>query len=136
MTHDADDAVQPARRTEPEDSPSFEAALAQLGELVARLESGSLGLSESIDAYERGVTILKRLHEELAAVEKRVSMLVRIDEDGRPELEPSTAERHGAVAEAGSPPSDSSQPARTPRGRGRPPRSRSLPGMDDAGGEP
>jgi len=114
---------------------SFESALARLGDIVARLESGSLGLSESIDAYERGVTILKRLHEELAAVEKRVSVLVRIDEEGRPVLEPSTPERHGAAAETETTPSDSSQPARTPRGRGRTPRSRSLPGMDDAPGE-
>ena len=111
---------------------SFESALARLGDIVARLESGSLGLSESIDAYERGVTILKRLHEELAAVEKRVSVLVRIDEEGRPVLEPSTPERHGAAAATETAPSDSSHSARTPRGRGRTPRSQSLPGMDDA----
>ena len=123
----------------PEHQPvTFEAGLAQLGEIVARLESGSLGLSESITAYERGVTILKQLHEELAAVEQRVSVLVRIDEDGRPILEPSSPGRHGAADDATAPASDSTQPARTrtPRsGRTSTTRSKSLPGMDDASAE-
>jgi|694.fasta_scaffold102720_3 exodeoxyribonuclease VII small subunit len=98
---------------------TFEAALTQLGELVAQLESGALGLSESIDAYERGVAILRRLHEELAAAEQRVSVLVRIGEDGRPVL----AAHESMASEAPAPPAGSG------RGKGR--RTRSLPGMDD-----
>jgi exodeoxyribonuclease VII small subunit len=109
---------------------TFESALEQLADLVARLESGSLGLSASIDAYERGVTILRRLHDELAAAEERVSVLVRIDEEGRPVLEP---------AAGAEPPADSTQPAgspRTPRpARAKATRTRSLPGMDEAPGE-
>lgn len=117
---------------------TFEAGLAQLGEIVARLESGSLGLSDSITAYERGVTILKQLHDELAAVEQRVSVLVRIDEDGRPILEASSPDRHGAAGDGTTAPADSPQPARTRAARGgRTPtaRSKSLPGMDDASAE-
>lgn len=106
-------------------TPSFEAALADLGEIVTKLESGALGLSESIAAYERGVGILRRLHEELAVAEKRVSVLVRIDEDGRPVLAPLEASAVEPQAAESSPPARSS-------GRGRA-RSRSLPGMDDAG---
>jgi exodeoxyribonuclease VII small subunit len=105
----------------------FETALDQLADIVARLESGGLGLSESIDAYERGVTLLRRLHEELAAAEERVNVLVRIDEEGRPILEPSAAQ-----------PADSTPPAaspRPPRPRGKNQRPRSLPGMDDDPGE-
>jgi exodeoxyribonuclease VII small subunit len=98
---------------------TFEAALAHLGELVAQLESGALGLSESIDAYERGVTILRRLHEELAAAEQRVSVLVRIGEDGRPVL----------AAHESTAPQTPTPPAGGTRGKGR--RTRSLPGMDD-----
>lgn len=110
-------------------SATFEAALAQLGELVARLESGGLGLSESIDAYERGVTILRRLHEELAAAEQRVAVLVRIGEDGRPVL---AAHESTVVA---SPETAPATPARASGGaRGRPRRPRSLPGMDDDSG--
>ncbi|RLS76530.1 MAG: exodeoxyribonuclease VII small subunit [Planctomycetota bacterium] len=102
---------------------TFEAALAQLGDLVAQLESGALGLSESIDAYERGVTILRRLHEELAAAEQRVSVLVRIGEDGRPVL----AAHESMVSET--PASATAPPAGGSRGKGR--RTRSLPGMDE-----
>lgn len=122
----------PTSDTQPADAAAtFESALDHLGDIVARLESGSLGLSESIDAYERGVAILRRLHEELAAAEERVNVLVRIDDEGRPILEPAAAT--GAV-----PAADSAQPA-TPRGP-RPPRAktarpRSLPGMDDAAAE-
>jgi exodeoxyribonuclease VII small subunit len=107
----------------------FEAALVQLGEIVARLESGSLGLSASIDAYERGVAILRRLHEELAAAEERVHVLVRIDDEGRPILEPAETTQTA----------DSTPPAAAPRGqrapRAKQPRPRSLPGMDDGAGE-
>ena len=76
---------------------NFETALNQLADLVARLESGSLGLSESIDAYERGVAILRRLHDELAAAEERVNVLVRIDDEGRPILEPAATPPAGAA---------------------------------------
>jgi exodeoxyribonuclease VII small subunit len=122
----------PAPEAQPADAAqTFESSLNQLGDLVARLESGSLGLSESIDAYERGVAILRRLHEELAAAEERVNVLVRIDDEGQPILAP---------AATGGPPqaADSAQPA-APRGQ-RPPRAknarpRSLPGMDDAAAE-
>lgn len=122
----------PTSDTQPADAAAtFESALDQLGDIVARLESGSLGLSASIDAYERGVAILRRLHEELAAAEERVNVLVRIDDEGRPILEPAAAT--GAIQAA-----DSAQPA-APRGP-RPPRAktarpRSLPGMDDAAAE-
>jgi exodeoxyribonuclease VII small subunit len=121
----------PTSDTQPADAAAtFESALNQLGDIVARLESGSLGLSESIDAYERGVAILRRLHEELAAAEERVNVLVRIDDEGRPILQPAAT---GASSAA-----DSTQPA-APRGP-RPPRAktarpRSLPGMDDAAAE-
>ncbi|MGB8854927.1 MAG: exodeoxyribonuclease VII small subunit [Pirellulales bacterium] len=134
MTFNAESA---SASSEPQ-AVTFEAGLAQLGEIVARLESGSLGLSESITAYERGVTILKQLHQELAAAEQRVSMLVRIDEDGRPILEPSSPDRHGAAGDGSAAAADSTQPARTRPARGgrtSSARSKSLPGMDDASAE-
>jgi exodeoxyribonuclease VII small subunit len=117
---------------------SFEDALARLADVVASLESGSLGLTASIDAYERGVVILKRLHEELASAEERVKVLVRIDDEGRPVLEDAAAERPAAAGEGGT--ADSAQPA-GPRaagrgGRGKSLRSRPLPGMDDGTGPP
>lgn len=122
----------PTSDTQPADAAAtFESALNQLGDIVARLESGSLGLSESIDAYERGVAILRRLHEELAAAEERVNVLVRIDDEGRPILEPAAAT--GAVQAADSTPPAASRGPRPPRAKTA--RPRSLPGMDDAAAE-
>lgn len=112
MPSDADAADSP--QTAP-----FEEALAELGELVARLESGSLGLSESITAYERGVALLSRLHDELATAEAKVSTLIRIDDEGRPIV---AAERPRA-----------GEAAPAPRAAGRKQRPRTLPGMDEAG---
>jgi exodeoxyribonuclease VII small subunit len=106
---------------------SFEEGLGMLGDIVARLESGGLGLTESIEAYERGVGILRQLHDELARADERVSLLVRIDEDGKPVLAP-----YGS--DAGD--QDSTElPGTRRRGRGKPSRGRSLPGMDDASAE-
>lgn len=103
----------------------FEASLGQLAELVGQLESGGLGLSESIDAYERGVALLRRLHEELARAEERVSVLVRIDDEGRPVLEPhDTADASGGE-----------QPATRRAGRARNGRTKTLPGMDETSAE-
>lgn len=100
---------------------SFEAALTELGEIVSRLESGGLGLSDSIAAYEHGVSLLRRLHDELAVAERKVSTLVRIDEEGRPILASTETAQTG-------------EPTPPARNAGRKPRSRTLPGMDDAAG--
>lgn len=105
---------------------SFEEGLARLGDIVAQLESGALGLSDSIAAYENGVMILRELHAELTSVEARVSKLVRIDDEGRPILEPLATEP---------PPAPSPQAGRKPQARASASarrRSNVLPGMDDA----
>ena len=128
MSAEADDAAhlpktphvpQPAR-------PTFEAALAELGELVGRLESGTLGLSDSIAAYEKGVSLLRGLHEQLAEVEERVRMLVRVDDEGRPVLETPAPGSVGAEKR-----SADEKPRRTSSRGSRP---KQLPGMDDAEG--
>jgi exodeoxyribonuclease VII small subunit len=114
---------------------SFEAALQRLADLVSGLESGSLGLSASIAAYERGVGILKRLHDELAVAEERVKVLVRIDDEGRPVLEDSTAATGTGATSGDAPAADSAQPAASRPARAARPkaaRPRPLPGMDDA----
>lgn len=112
---------------------SFEAALEALTGVVAQLESGGLGLSESIAAYERGVALLRRLHEELAAVEARVNILVRIDEEGRPVF--ATGESADGDLEARPSDSPQSAPTRSSRGASRG-RARRLPGMDDVAEAP
>lgn len=72
-------------------SQSFEAALERLGTVVERLESGELGLEESLLLFEEGVRLARTAQERLDSAEKRVEELVQRDENGNPvsrELEP------------------------------------------------
>ena len=69
---------------------SFEESLDELDMIIHKMESRDLGLSESLTAYEQGVTLLRHLHEELSDIEQRVVTLVRIDEDGTPVFEKAT----------------------------------------------
>ena len=69
---------------------SFEESLDELDMIIHKMESRDLGLSESLTAYEQGVTLLRHLHEELSDIEQRVVTLVRIDEDGNPVFENAT----------------------------------------------
>jgi exodeoxyribonuclease VII small subunit len=76
---------------------SFEDRLEELDALVARLESGDLGLEESIAVFERGRKLQKELAAELAAFERRIDVLTRTPsgedaEVAAPELDPDGAE--------------------------------------------
>lgn len=134
----AEEAANPTHPALPEGVP-FETSLAELNELVNRLESGALGLSDSIGAYERGVAILRHLHEQLADVEERVRLLVRIDEQGRPILTDIGTESAGvatpAQTQTGRAPAaeGDANGRRAPRSAPRTGRPKRLPGMDDAG---
>lgn len=108
----------------------FESSLDELAGLVGRLESGTLGLTDSIAAYERGVALLRRLHAQLADAEERVRLLVRIDEQGRPILAPAGSDAASApVATEPAAGRTGKTPTRSSRGR-------RLPGMDDAAASP
>ncbi|WP_322012661.1 exodeoxyribonuclease VII small subunit [Paraburkholderia sp. J12] len=54
---------------------SYEAALAELDTLVARMESGSLSLEESLAAYRRGAVLVKFCQQQLEKVEQQVRVL-------------------------------------------------------------
>lgn len=77
----------PAKKTT-DDSPDFEASLAEVEKIVAKLESGELGLTESLQEYETGIKQLKRCHGLLDAAEQKVSLLSGFDADGNPTTEP------------------------------------------------
>jgi exodeoxyribonuclease VII small subunit len=68
--------------------PSFEQALAQLEEIVEKLEDGQLGLEEALQCYEQGVGLLKQCHGLLEAAEKRVLLLTGTDAEGQATTEP------------------------------------------------
>lgn len=59
----------------PESSRSFETALAELEELVGRMESGELPLTESLAAYKRGAELLAYCQSALKDAEQQVQIL-------------------------------------------------------------
>ncbi|WP_416898684.1 MAG: exodeoxyribonuclease VII small subunit [Minwuia sp.] len=62
---------------------SFEAALAELEQIVGKLESGDVDLEKSIDMYARGAQLKQHCEAKLKAAEARVEKLV-IGPDGAP----------------------------------------------------
>ncbi len=66
----------------------FETSLAEVEQIVAKLESGELGLTESLEQYETGIKQLKRCHALLDAAEQRVSLLSGFDAEGNPVAPP------------------------------------------------
>jgi len=59
-------------------TPTFEAALAELEQVVADMEGGKLPLEESLAAYQRGAELLKQCRSRLDDAQQQV----RILEDG------------------------------------------------------
>ena len=57
---------------------SFEAAVAELEQVVADMESGKLTLEESLSAYQRGAELLKHCRTRLEDAQQQVRVL----EDG------------------------------------------------------
>tara|TARA_B100000073_G_C23398138_1_gene438076 strand:+ start:151 stop:522 length:372 start_codon:yes stop_codon:yes gene_type:complete len=103
---------------------SFEEGMGQLGDIVSKLESGILGLSDSITAYENGVTLIRHLHEELSDAEERISQLIEIDDNGKPTLKPFVRAKTPTTASGGS----KKTKKRSVKKQKRP---NVLPGMDD-----
>jgi exodeoxyribonuclease VII small subunit len=54
---------------------SFEQALSQLDALVRRMESGELGLDDSIAAYRRGAELARFCQDKLSIAEKEIQKL-------------------------------------------------------------
>lgn len=79
------DAEKSADGTEQVD---FEAALADVEKVVHELENGELGLTESLAQYEQGIEKIKLCHQVLERAEKRISVLMSVDEDGNASVQP------------------------------------------------
>lgn len=54
---------------------SYEAALAELEQLVARIESGQLPLDDMLAAYQRGAALLAFCRARLEAVQEQIKVL-------------------------------------------------------------
>ncbi len=66
---------------------NFEKALADLENIVEKLEKGNLSLNESLALFEKGVKLAKFLRQELGKAEKKVEILLK-DEKGAVRQEP------------------------------------------------
>jgi exodeoxyribonuclease VII small subunit len=64
--------------------PRFEACLASLEAVVARLESGELELEQALEAFEEGVALARRCSRSLEAAELRIQ---RLEESGKGPVE-------------------------------------------------
>jgi exodeoxyribonuclease VII small subunit len=62
---------------------SFEQAVSELENIVARLERGDVPLDQSIEIYERGEALKKHCETLLNAAEARIEK-IRIDRNGKP----------------------------------------------------
>jgi exodeoxyribonuclease VII small subunit len=58
-------------------APDFEAALAELEEIVARLEQGELPLEESLRQFERGVALTRLCQKALGDAERKIRVLAK-----------------------------------------------------------
>ena len=66
-------------KTKNPDPPSYEAALEELEQLIARIESGQMPLDQLLSGYQRGASLLAFCRERLAAVQDQIKVL---DEGG------------------------------------------------------
>jgi exodeoxyribonuclease VII small subunit len=64
---------------------SFEDALAELESLVETLERGELSLEDSLQSFERGVSLTKACQQALKQAEQKVRILSADGPDAEPE---------------------------------------------------
>ncbi len=64
---------------------NFEAALAELEQLVEQMEQGELPLEESLKSFERGVALTRQCQQALQAAEHKVQIL--LEKDGKAAVE-------------------------------------------------
>jgi exodeoxyribonuclease VII small subunit len=70
---------------------TFEKALAELEQIVAKLEKGGISLNESLALFEKGVKMSRFLRGELDKAERKVEILLK-DEKGNLKTEDFEAE--------------------------------------------
>jgi len=67
----------------PVEEMSFEQAMAELEQVVGKLERGDVALEESISLYERGAALKKRCETKLREAEEKVAAIT-FDGEGAP----------------------------------------------------
>ncbi len=59
----------------PAEAPDFDRALEEIEAIIARIESGEIGLEQSIAEYERGAALLRLCRDRLTKAEQKVRTL-------------------------------------------------------------
>lgn len=67
---------------------SFEDALNRLDEIVRQLEEGGLPLADALARYEEGTRRLRECYAALKKAERKIELLVGVDEAGTPQTRP------------------------------------------------
>ncbi|MEK5060116.1 exodeoxyribonuclease VII small subunit [Paenibacillus sp. FSL H7-0326] len=65
---------------------NFEAAMAELEEVVNQLERGDVPLEQAIELFQRGMKLSQMCNQKLEQVERKIEMIV--EEDGEFRKEP------------------------------------------------
>jgi exodeoxyribonuclease VII small subunit len=60
---------------------TFESSLAELEQIVERLEGGELSLDDSLELFEKGITLSRECRSRLQEAERRIEILMK-DDDG------------------------------------------------------
>ena len=71
-----------SRKNKSETVESFESSFESLKEIVSELENGNLTLGQSLEKYEQGISKLKQCQQALESVQKKIELLVDLDEHG------------------------------------------------------
>ena len=74
----------------------FEASLARLEEIVTELESGELGLEQSLKLFEEGVKLARVCNARLEEAERKVEVLLK-DKNGKMTAKPFEEEEEHEV---------------------------------------
>ena len=54
---------------------NFEETIKELGNIVGKIEQGQIPLQDSLEQYERGMTLIKHCREILTKAEKRIEKI-------------------------------------------------------------
>ena len=61
---------------------SFEKSLADLEQIVGKLENGDLPLEESLELFEKGIKLSRECRERLTNAERRIEILMKDSNGG------------------------------------------------------
>lgn len=66
-----------SKKTRTADTPDFEKSLAELEQIVERMEQGELSLDDSLKQFERGIALTRSCQTALQQAEQKVEILMR-----------------------------------------------------------